>query len=159
MGRQINYPKLLASIVVCFVAAAIGSYFTITGPGSWYQGLEKPAFQPPDWVFGPVWTLLYILMGVSAYMVWEEVADKERVKWALLVFGVQLGLNVLWSFAFFGMQSTELGFAVVALLWGAILVNIDEFKKVHKNAWALLIPYFLWVSFAAVLNFAIMLMN
>ena len=157
--RKIDYPRLLASVAVCFIAAAIGGYFTSPEIAGWYAGLAKPDFTPPDWVFGPVWTVLYLLMGISLYMVWERNAGKKEERWPLIVFGAQLGLNVLWCFAFFGMQSAELGFAVIALLWGAILATMYEFGKLHENAWALLVPYFLWVSFAAVLNFAIMLMN
>lgn len=155
----INWLKLVASILVCFLAAGIGGYFTAQSIPTWYAALEKPSFSPPNWVFGPVWTLLYLLMGISAYLVWERGLGARGVKKALGVFGLQLVLNALWSIAFFGMRSPIAGFAVIVALWATILFTILEFRKVDKMAWWLLAPYILWVSFAAFLNFSIVMLN
>lgn len=157
--KGISWLKLAASILVCFLAAGIGGYFTAQSIPTWYAALEKPSFSPPNWVFGPVWTFLYLLMGISAYLVWERGLGEKGVKKALGIFGLQLVLNALWSIAFFGMRSPLAGFVVIVALWAAILFTILEFRKVHRAAWWLLIPYILWVSFAAFLNFSIMMMN
>lgn len=150
---------LILAILVCELAGVIGSFFTIPSIGSWYSKLIKPSFSPPNWLFGPVWTILYLLMGVSAYLVWEKGIKKKNVKNSLAVFGVQLALNILWSIFFFGLHSPLYGLITIALLWVAIAVTLLKFYKISKTAGLLLVPYILWVSFAMVLNFYLWMLN
>ena len=150
---------LIISIVICQFAGLIGSVFTVRSISTWYTALVKPAFNPPNWLFGPVWTLLYLLMGISLYLVWQKGTSDVHVKIALLIFAVQLVLNILWSILFFGMQSPMLGLIEIVLLWVFILLTITNFYHISKPASYLLIPYILWVSFAAVLNLSIFLLN
>ncbi len=154
-----NYPKLAASFAVCFLAALIGSVFTAGAIPTWYANLAKPEFTPPGWLFGPAWTVLYILMAIAAYIVWEKGLDKPGVRTALAAFLVQLALNALWSIIFFGLRSPAGAFAEVVVLWLAILVTMILFFRVSKAAGWLFVPYILWVSFAAVLNFTLWIMN
>lgn len=147
--------KLFISILLPFVASAIGGFFTVSSVSSWYVTLVKPSFNPPSWIFGPVWSILYLLMGISLYLVWVK---KEDLK-VFLIFGTQLFLNVLWSILFFGLQAPLFAFVEIILLWIAILVTIIYFYKLNKVSAYLLVPYILWVSFAAVLNFAIFILN
>jgi len=132
----------------CFAAAWVGSRFQ---PGTWYAGLVKPALTPPNWVFGPVWTLLYILMGVAAWMVWQR-RGRAGVALALTLFLLQLGLNVLWSYLFFGLQHPGLALLDIIALWLALLATLMAFRRLHRLAGGLLVPYLLWVSFAVYLN-------
>ncbi len=150
--------RLMLSIGVCLLAGAIGSLFTFSEIPTWYAGLAKPAFAPPNWVFGPVWTVLYVVMGVALYLVWKKAASR-RAFYGLHLFAIQLALNVLWSLLFFGFHSPELAFAGILLLWVAILLTIQQFTKVDKRAAYLLMPYLFWVSFAAVLNYEIWILN
>jgi len=150
---------LVIFVIVVQVAGLIGSIFTGQSVDSWYQTLIKPEFNPPSWVFGPVWTILYLMMAVAAFFVWQKGLNKKAVKCALLVFVIQLALNVLWSFLFFGLQNPFFAFIELIILWIAILLTIIKFYKVSKPAAWLLIPYILWVSFAAILNFAIWQLN
>jgi tryptophan-rich sensory protein len=151
--------KLVVSIVACLAAGAIGSIFTRQAIPTWYATLEKPAFNPPNWLFAPVWTLLYIMMGVAAFLVWRKGLDNKQVRIALIVFLVQLVLNALWSVAFFGLESPLYGLIVIAALWVAILVTVLKFYRISLAASALMWPYLLWVTFAAVLNSSIWLLN
>jgi tryptophan-rich sensory protein len=159
MPRKINYFKLLASVLLCQFAGAVGSVFTSSSLGNWYSLLEKPVFNPPSWVFFPVWTLLYTLMGISLYIVWEKELQDREVKIGLLLFGIQLALNLLWSFLFFGLRSTYYGFVEIIFLWLAIFLTIIQFRKISKTASYLLVPYILWVSFAALLNYYLWILN
>jgi tryptophan-rich sensory protein len=147
------------SIAIPLLAGFVGSMSTSSSVSSWYQTINKPVFNPPNSVFGPVWTTLFILMGVSLYIVWSKGLKKKGVKKALGVFGIQMLLNIAWSFMFFGLRSPLLGLIEIVVLWVAILYTIILFYKISKTASYLLIPYILWVSFAAVLNFAIFLLN
>jgi benzodiazapine receptor len=151
--------KLAAAIVACLAAGAIGSIFTRTAIATWYTTLEKPPFTPPDWLFAPVWTLLYILMGVAAFLVWRMGSRDRQVRVALIVFLVQLVLNAFWSVAFFGLGSPLYGLIVISSLWVAILVTIVLFFRISKVSSILMWPYLLWVSFATVLNSSIWLLN
>lgn len=151
--------KLIASLIIPLAAGWIGSVFTMPAIDSWYSTLVKPSFNPPDAVFGPVWSILYFLMGVSLYLVWREGASVPRVNFAIGIFGVQIILNTLWSIVFFGMESPGGALLVIGLLWIAILANIFAFARISKMAAYLLVPYLLWVSFAAVLNFEIWILN
>lgn len=160
VNRWIQSPfRLLVSILICNLAGVLGSVVTVTGEGSWYASIQKPAFNPPGFIFGPVWTTLYILMGIALYLVWMEGITKRKVRYALFAFGVQLGLNVLWSFLFFGMRSPFLGLVEIVFLWIAIAVTIILFNRVHRTAAWLLVPYLAWVSFAAFLTYNIWLLN
>jgi benzodiazapine receptor len=151
--------KLVVSIVASLAAGAIGSIFTQQAIPTWYATLEKPAFNPPNWLFMPVWTLLYIMMGVAAFMVWRKGLENRQVRIALIVFLVQLVLNALWSVVFFGLESPLFGLVVIAALWVAILFTVLKFYKISLAAGVLLLPYLLWVTFAAVLNGSIWLLN
>ncbi len=157
--RRTDFFKLVASLGACYLAAFVGSIFTAPNVPTWYASLARPPFAPPDWVFGPVWTALYTLMGISAYLVWRKGLTDPKVKAALAVFVLQLAANVSWSAAFFGLRSPLAGLAVIALLWALIALTIQKFRAVSKNAAALLLPYIIWVSFAAILNFAIWRLN
>lgn len=151
--------KLAACIILCLVAGFIGSAFTTPHIPGWYAGLAKPSFTPPSWLFGPVWTALYILMGISLFLVWRGGLGERRVQLAVGIFIVQLACNVLWSFAFFGRQSPLAGLVVISVLWILIVITIIASAFVSKAAAFLLIPYALWVSFASILNASIWRLN
>ena len=157
--RRIDFIKFAASLGACYLAAFIGSIFTAPEISTWYATLVRPSFAPPDWLFGPVWTALYTMMGVSAYLVWREGLADPRVKVAMAVFAIQLAANVSWSAAFFGLRSPLAGLAVIIVLWALIALNIQKFREVSRTAGLLLIPYILWVTFAMVLNFSIWRLN
>ncbi|MBC7187346.1 MAG: tryptophan-rich sensory protein [Calditrichaeota bacterium] len=148
--------KLVVAIGVCLLAGVLGSVFTSSGVRTWYPTLNKPPFTPPGWLFGPVWTVLYILMGVAAALVWHK---SLGVNTALAVFVVQLVLNVLWSLFFFGLRLPAVALVDIVLLWGAILATLVLFWRMQPAAGLLLVPYLLWVSFATVLNAAIVWLN
>lgn len=156
MGKKL---KLIISILICQGAGITGSLFTSPAIKGWYAWLEKPSFNPPNWIFAPVWTLLFLLMGISLYLVWEKGLESKKAKTALSIFTVQLILNILWSFFFFGLQSPLLGFIEIVLLWFAILATILSFYRISSKAALLLVPYILWVSFATLLNFSIWQLN
>jgi tryptophan-rich sensory protein len=147
--------RLAASIIVCQLAGVLGSFFTRPAIAGWYAALRKPSLTPPDWVFAPVWIALYTSMGVAVYWVWSKGWKEKQVRQALILFGVQLILNALWSWVFFGLRSPLAGFIEIFVLAVVIIFTIDNFFKVSKPAGALLIPYFLWVAFASGLNLTI----
>lgn len=149
--------KFLACILACAAAGFIGSLFTAGAIPGWYAGLEKPAFNPPNWLFGPVWTTLYLMMAVSLFLLWES-RGKGRALPAVL-FAVQLVLNALWSVLFFGMHQTLLAFVEIVILWLSIVACIAVFWPRTRAGALLLVPYALWVGFAAVLNLALHLLN
>ena len=153
-----NTWKLILSFALVFVVAAGGSVATYDAIPTWYATLTKPPFNPPNWIFGPVWTLLYIGMAISLFLVWKEKKSKLQAK-AIKVFMVQLFLNFLWSIVFFGAQNPGLALLTIVLLWSSIFYSIVLFHKINKTASYLLIPYILWVSFASVLNLFIFLLN
>jgi len=157
--KNIKIVKLVIAIAVCLAAGAIGSIFTAESVGTWFKEINKPSFSPPNWVFAPVWTALYILMGVSAYIIWMKGWGKKEVRGALTIFGMQLALNTLWSFLFFGMRNPFYGFIEIIFLWLAIAATIIRFNKLSRNAALLLVPYLLWVSFAAYLTYSIWQLN
>ncbi len=154
-----NALKLFASIIICQLAGIVGSFFTVPAIPGWYAELTKPALNPPTWVFGPAWTMLYILMGVALFLIWQKGLREKRIKTALAVFAVQLLLNTLWSVVFFGLQSPGWALLNIAVLWAAILWTIVVFYKISKPASYLLVPYILWVSFALYLNYSIWVLN
>ncbi len=157
--RLIDVIKLLVCLGACFGAGFIGSLFTRGSVPDWYIFLQKPIFTPPNWLFAPVWFLLYILMGISAFLIWRKGIKIFQVREGLIIFIIQLMLNTLWSYAFFGLKSPLWGLLVIVPLWTAILLTIINFYRVSKTASLLLIPYILWVSYATVLNFSIYLLN
>ncbi len=151
--------KLVTSLIICLFAGFIGSIFASPSIPTWYATLAKPSFNPPDWIFAPVWTTLFVLMGISLYLVWNKGLQDKKVRTSLFVFGVQLVLNVLWSFLFFGLHSPFYAFLEIIILWAAIVLTIVNFSKVSRAAGFLLLPYICWVSFAAILNFSIWRLN
>jgi benzodiazapine receptor len=154
---KIDYPKLILSIVICQIAGVLGSIFTSPNIQGWYVGLNKPWFTPPNWLFGPVWISLYTLIGISLYLVWQKGLLKDRM--ALGIFVVQLGLNALWSFLFFGLRSPLLGLVGIIPLWIFIALNIWAFWRIEKKAGYMLVPYICWVSIATALNYYVLVLN
>jgi len=153
--------SLVAAVLACEVVGASGSVFTTMGLESWYPSLVRPALAPPNWVFAPVWTTLFALMGVGAWLVWGELSgpDGPAARVALAAFVGQFVLNVAWSGAFFGLQSTFIGMIVITLLWVAIVATIAAFYRVDRRAAGLLVPYLVWVTFAGYLNVGFWLLN
>ena len=151
-----NWFKLIISLIIPQLAAIIGGLFTTKSIPTWYATLIKPSFNPPNWLFGPVWTTLYLLMGISLYLVWNSQKD---FKVALIIFGIQLGLNLLWSILFFGLHQPLWAFIEIIFLWIFIVLNIIFFYKISPVAGLIQIPYLLWVSFAALLNFFLWRLN
>jgi benzodiazapine receptor len=151
--------RLVLAIVVCELAGLIGALFTTPSIPGWYAGLTKPPFNPPGWVFAPVWTALYALMGLAAWLVYEKGNKRAEVRKALAVFVVQLVLNTLWSIVFFGAHQLFGAVIVIVLLWLMILWTILLFRKISKAAAWLLVPYILWVSFATLLNVSLAVLN
>ncbi|MEJ0053917.1 MAG: TspO/MBR family protein [bacterium] len=154
-----SWLKLVIAIAVSELAGVIGSLFTIPAIPTWYATLVLPAFAPPSWIFAPVWTILFALMGVAAFLIWNEGLARRRVRTTLSIFAVQLVLNTLWSVIFFGFHNPAGALIEIVLLWLAILATVAAFCKVSKGAAYLLLPYVLWVSFAAYLNYAIWMLN
>ncbi len=149
---------LVVSVAICLLAARIASRFTQVSIRDWYPLLEKPAWTPPNWVFAPAWITLYLMMAVAAWMVWRLFGFRGAA-WALGLFGLQLVFNVAWSVLFFGLQRPGLAFADIALLWVLILATCLAFWQLDRTAGWLLVPYLVWVAYAAALNFAIWRMN
>lgn len=147
------------SIAICQIAGLVGSIFTTPAIPLWYASLAKPSFNPPNWVFAPVWTTLFLLMGIALYLVLREFPEKPSSKNALIAFAIQLALNTGWSIMFFGLKSPLAGFIWIVILWLAILVTIITFSRITKTGAILLLPYILWVSFATILNFFIWRLN
>lgn len=151
--------KPTVSILLCLAVGFLGSLFTISAVPIWYAGLRKPPFSPPSWLFAPVWTILYILMGVALSLVWSRGVRRKDVKNAIYIFGIQLFLNAVWSPVFFGYKNILLALVIIVVMWIFILKTIIAFAKVDKVASYLLYPYILWVSFATILNFSVWILN
>ena len=150
---------LFVSIVICFLAASIGGLATSSSVGSdWFIELTKPSWNPPNWIFGPVWSVLYLMMAVAAWLVWKQSGFTES-KIALAWFVFHLLLNIFWSVVFFGLQQTGWAALEILILWISIAISIVLFYRHSKLAAVLLVPYFLWVTFAAVLNITIWSLN
>ena len=173
---------LLLFILLCLAAGAVGSIFTAEAIPTWYQSIIKPAFNPPSWIFGPVWTILYVLMGVSLYLVWKNdwkvlnpvLVPSKKVwnRWSesfwvgawqkqnvIAIFAIQYVLNILWSYVFFGLRMPGLAFFEILALWVSIIYLIINFYRISKPAAWILIPYIFWVSFAVYLNYSIWALN
>ena len=174
MRSVVSFLVLLAFVGICLGAGSLGSLVTVPAIGGWYAALAKPTWTPPGWLFGPVWTALYVAMGVSAWLVWRtgrsarspddvdaspSVARRSSVAAPLVLFAIQLGLNVAWSWVFFGMKSPGLAALEIVALWLAILATTIAFFRRSAPAGWLMIPYLAWVSFAAALNWTIWRMN
>lgn len=150
-----KFAKLIICLAVCLGAGFYGSQYT---PGQWYASLDKPSWNPPNSIFGPVWTVLYILMAVAVWLVWIQTDHPDRMR-AITFFIVQLILNGLWSYLFFGLHRPGVAFLEIIILWGAILVSMVLFWRIRLLSGMLLVPYLLWVSFASVLNFTLWRLN
>ena len=147
--------KLFISILIPLLVGGIAGFFTTAGVNGWYAVANKPSFNPPDWLFAPVWTALYIMMGIALYLVWKTETKNAVRQTALILFGVQLALNFLWSFIFFYAKQPGWAFADIIAMWIVILLTIIWFGKISTTAAWLLVPYIFWVSFASLLNFYI----
>lgn len=154
-----NVLKFAIAIMIPQLAGVVGSVFTMPAIPTWYAGLNRPTFAPPNWVFGPVWTTLFLLMGIAAFLVWRYGVERREVRAALGIFCIQLILNTLWSVIFFGFQNPGAALIEIIILWLAILATIIAFACVSRPAAYLLIPYLAWVSFAIVLNYRIWILN
>jgi translocator protein len=161
---MVNYklstvPKFFISLFIPLMVGYLGSIVTTSQISTWYASLSKPSWAPPNWLFGPIWTILFVLMGISLFLIWREGFNRRDVRFALLIFGVQLVLNLLWSVVFFSFHSLFGSFILIMILWIAILANIIAFYVISKPAGLLLVPYIIWVSIASYLNYSIYLLN
>jgi len=158
-SKSRTYIRLIVAVVICQVAGMIGSLFTTPSIASWYAALRKPDFTPPNWLFGPVWTTLYLLMGISFYIIWNASSERRNPGRAIAIFAVQLALNILWSYLFFALRSPRLGLIEIIAMWVAILATIISFSKILKTSALMLVPYLIWVSLASYLNYMIVVLN
>ncbi|SFR38956.1 TspO and MBR related proteins [Robiginitalea myxolifaciens] len=156
---QRTYTRIILAITICLLIGFLGAMATASSVSSWYTTLNKPFFTPPNWLFGPVWTLLYVMMGWAAGLIWSRGFHHLWVKSALYAFGIQLLLNGSWSIVFFGLRSPVWALVIIVLLAIMIIVTIRQFRVVNKTAAWLLAPYLAWVAFASALNLAIVLLN
>lgn len=155
-----KFIKILVVVVTCLAVGYLSGIVNRSSIETWYPTLIKPSFNPPNWIFAPVWSLLYIMMGWAAALVWNEIESKqEEVKSALILFVIQLALNSLWSFLFFGLKNPMLAGIEIILLWLLIYETFIKFNKINKIAGYLFIPYLFWVSFAGILNASIWWLN
>jgi len=152
-------PKLIVSILIVFVAGAVGTLYTLKEITTWYVYLAKPGWTPPNWAVGPIWSILYVFIGASLFLIWRKGLGRKDVQMAIVVFAVQLGINVLWSLVFFGSHSIFGGLIMVLILWVAILINIFVFYRISRPAGLLLIPYLIWVSIASYLQYNLFILN
>ena len=154
-----KFGKLVFSVSICLLTGFLGSFVTMDSVTTWYSDLSRPSFTPPDWTFGVVWPILYVMMGISAFLIWNKGLVKRQVKIALGLFVLQLVLNGLWTPIFFGLHMIAIALVEIVLLWVAILLTIIVFWRISKASTFLLFPYILWVSFAVFLNAALWYMN
>lgn len=159
MNNKMNYKRLLISLLFPQLAGWFGIPFTSSAIPTWYATLEKPFFNPPNWIFGPVWTLLYLMMGISIYLIWQKIDHNKNASRAITVFWIHLVFNASWSVVFFGLKNMALALLNIVILWVMILVLIFQFWKIDKRASYLLFPYLAWVSFATALNYALWMLN
>jgi len=154
-----NYLILSVFIIGCELVGAISGLATAKAIPTWYQGLVKPSFNPPNWLFGPVWTLLYAMMGLAAWLIWSKGWQRADVRLALIIFGIQLALNFAWSFIFFANQNLGAALIEIIVMWLAIALTVVVFYKIDHRAAYLLLPYLAWVSFATLLNYSLWRLN
>ncbi len=146
--------SLIVAVALPLIVGGVGGIATSSSVTTWYPSLNKPSFNPPGWIFGPVWTTLYVMMGVASWRVWRK-GERQALSW----YGIQLALNLLWSVLFFGLRQPGAALVEIVVLWAAILVTAVKFARVDTLAGVLMVPYQLWVSFAAILNGAIWWLN
>lgn len=156
--RRGAWTALALFVAACLLTGAIGGFATASSVETWLPGLNKPSWNPPNSVFGPVWTLLYLMMAVAAWLVWRR-REQSSIRTSMLLFGIQLALNAGWSIVFFGLRQPGLAVIEIVLLWLAIAATLRAFARVSVPAALLLVPYLGWVSFASALNFAIWRLN
>lgn len=149
--------KLVFSLLLPQLAGLIGSYFATQSISTWYTALNKPSFSPPNWLFGPVWLILYLMMGIAVYLNWIKKTDKA--KYNVRIFFIHLFLNFIWAPVFFGLKNLMLAYMIIALIWAMIVIIIDSFWEVDKISSLLLFPYLIWVAFASLLNYFIWQLN
>jgi translocator protein len=154
-----NTLRIIVSVLICFLAGGIGTIFTSSAIPTWYASLNKPPFSPPNWIFAPVWTTLYLLMGIALYLIWKKGLKTKKVRDAVYVFVIQLVLNAAWSPIFFGAHNILLALLIIVIVWIYILKTIRLFAKINSTASYLLYPYLAWVSFATILNFSVWFLN
>ena len=154
-----NWIKLVISIAVPVAVGGVAGLFTRPEIDGWYQTLQKPSWQPPNWVFGPVWTTLYIMMGIALYLVWKSNAEATLKRTAITLWIVQLVFNFFWSFIFFRQHQLDWALGEIIVLWFFILLTIFSFARISKLAAWLLVPYISWVSFASILTYTIYELN
>ncbi|MBU4082342.1 tryptophan-rich sensory protein [Patescibacteria group bacterium] len=154
-----NYKRLIISLALPQLAGIVGSLFTTSAIPTWYATLQRPSFSPPNWIFGPAWITLYILMGISVYLIWQKVEKNKTARNAMWLFWIHLFFNAIWSIIFFGLQNPGLAFVNIIIIWLLIIALMIKFWKINRWATYLLIPYLLWVSFASVLNYFIWYLN
>jgi benzodiazapine receptor len=157
--RKFNIPAFIINLAIPLLFGALGAFMTATSVDTWYRTINKPSFNPPDGVFGPVWSLLYILMGISAYLVWQKKAHIQHFPRTVAIYLIQLMLNLLWSFLFFYAHEIGMALIEIVLLWITIAINAWVFYKIDKTSGLLFIPYLLWVSYATVLTYNIFVLN
>lgn len=153
-----NTLVLVGAILIAQLAGIVGGFFTASSIDSWYIFLQKPSWNPPNWIFGPVWVSLYVMMGIASYLIWTK-KETKNVGFILKIYGIHLIVNALWSIVFFYFQEIKWAFMVILILWAMILYITLHFYKIYKSTLWLMVPYFIWVSFAAALNYSIMLLN
>ena len=154
-----NSIKLIIAIAIPLAVGATSGFFTATGVESWYQTINKPSWNPPGWIFGPVWTTLYVMMGIALFFVWKSAATELLKRTAISLFAVQLLLNFFWSFIFFDQHQSGWALVEIITMWVSILLTIFSFAQVSKTAAWMLVPYISWVSFASILNYTIWKLN
>ncbi|RTL60835.1 MAG: tryptophan-rich sensory protein [Sphingobacteriales bacterium] len=154
-----NTLKLITALAIPLIIGLSGGAFTAAEIPNWYAKLNKPAWQPPNWLFGPVWTTLYVLMGIALYLVWKSDVTQSIKQTAFILFAVQLTLNFFWSIIFFNQHQVGWAIAEIIVLWVFILFTIFSFSKINNTAAWLLVPYISWVSFASLLNYTIWKLN
>jgi tryptophan-rich sensory protein len=154
-----NIVKLIIAVAIPVAVGATSGFFTISGVSSWYQTINKPSWNPPSWIFGPVWTTLYIMMGISLFLVWKSDSAGMLKKIAIALFAAQLILNFFWSFIFFNQRQIGWALVEIVVMWVVILLTIFAFARVNKTAAWLMVPYVSWVSFATILNYTIWKLN
>lgn len=152
-------PKLVISIIIVFLAGAVGTVYTLPEITGWYANLLKPSLTPPNWAVGPIWSTLYVLIGIALFLIWREGLERKDVKVAIIIFAVQLAINVIWSLVFFGGHNLFGGLILVIMLWISILINIIVFYRISKTAGLILIPYLIWITIASYLNYGVYILN
>jgi tryptophan-rich sensory protein len=156
---KFNYKRLIISLALPQLAGIVGSLFTTSAIPTWYATLQRPSFSPPNWLFGPAWITLYVLMGVSVYLIWQKVEKTKKARGAMWLFWIHLFFNAIWSIIFFGLQNPGLAFINIIIIWLLIVALMIKFWNINRWATYLLIPYLLWVSFASALNYFIWYLN